>query len=74
MSVEVTPKIVFNPDKVRAVRGQDSLTQFAEKTGIKVDLLSKIERGQRTPSMNTLTTLCTRTNKFPNDFFDILLN
>lgn len=74
MSEQVTINIVFNPEKVRAVRGVDSLSQFAEKTGIKLDLLSKIERGKRRPSIETLIRLCSRTSKFPNDFFDISLN
>ena len=73
MSLQITTTIAFNPEKVRAVRGNTSLSQFAEKTGVKPDLLSKIERGQRKPSIETLIQLCSGTNTFPNDFFDISL-
>ena len=73
MSADTTTVIAFNPNKVRAVRGNESLSQFAEKTGVKIDLLSKIERGKRKPSIETLVQLCSGTNRFPNDFFDISL-
>lgn len=71
MSNEIATIIKWNPQKVKTVRGEESLSQFAVKTGLKLDLLSKIERGKRKPSLETLEQLCATTNKFPNDFFDI---
>lgn len=71
MSTENTSIVRFSPERLKAIRGEMSLKDFAEKTGFKYDYLSKVERGQRNLSIDGLSQLCSATNKFPNDFFDI---
>lgn len=68
----VTETIIkFNPAKVKAVRGDQSISQFAESIGFNGDFLSKIERGERKFSIESLEEFCKKTNRLPNDFFDI---
>ena len=73
MSDSITTTIKWNPQKVKAVRGNDSITQFAEKIGLSTDFLSKVERGQRKFSIDALAEFCAKTNRYPNDFFDIIV-
>lgn len=71
MSSNTETLVKFNPAKVKAVRGDTPLDQFAENIGFKRDFLSKIERGQRKFSIDSLSEFCKQTNRLPNDFFDI---
>jgi len=45
MSKVTIQQITVNLPKFKEVRGDHSLAEFAETTGIKPDMLSKIERG-----------------------------
>ncbi len=71
MSIETTTVVKFNPNKIKAARGATSRAEFAQKLGFKEDFLGKVERGERGLTLDTLENLCAKTNKLPNDFFDI---
>jgi transcriptional regulator with XRE-family HTH domain len=72
MSSVTIEKVSLNIPKFKEVRGALSLEQYAEKTGFKPDMLSKIERGERWTTLKRFAELCQKTNREPNDFFEIV--
>lgn len=49
-----------------------TLKKYAEKTGLKPDMLSKIERGDRWTMLEAFADFCQKTNQEPNSFFQIV--
>lgn len=71
MSNVTIEKVKVNFPKFRQLRGEDSLAEYAVKTGLKPDMLSKIERGERWTMLQAFAEFCERTNQEPNSFFEI---
>lgn len=73
MSTVTVEKVKVNVPKFRELRGEKSLSEYAEKLGIKPDMLSKIERGERwEPTLRRFAEFCQKTNQEPNAFFEII--
>lgn len=72
MSKVTIEQVKVNPLKFKEVRGELSLAEFAENIGIKPDMLSKIERGDRWKTLQKFAEFCARTNQEPNAFFEIV--
>lgn len=72
MSTVTIEKVRVNFPKFRELRGEMSLEKYAEKTGLKPDMLSKIERGERWTMLEAFAEFCKKTNQEPNAFFEIV--
>jgi transcriptional regulator with XRE-family HTH domain len=72
MSKVTIEKVKVNPVKFKELRGDMSLAEFSENIGIKPDMLSKIERGERWKTLEKFAEFCVRTNQEPNAFFEIV--
>jgi transcriptional regulator with XRE-family HTH domain len=72
MSTTTIENVKVNLPKFKALRGNQSLAEFAEKNGLKPDMYSKIERGDRWTTLNKFAEFCVKTNTEPNDFFEIV--
>lgn len=59
-------------ERIKQIRKTTKLTQerLAEKTGLSVEYISRIERGVGQPSFKTLTSLAEVLNVHIKDFFD----
>lgn len=72
MNQKTIETVEVNLPKFKEVRGDMSLSEFAELVGYKVDMVSKIERGKRwAQTLQKFGEYCARTNSQPNDFFTI---
>jgi transcriptional regulator with XRE-family HTH domain len=73
MSFETIEKVTVKRDKFRQLRGDLGRAEFAEKLGIKPDMLSKIERGERwQTTLERFANYCERSGTEPNAFFEIV--
>lgn len=72
MSNVTIERIKVNFPKFRELRGNLSLEKYAEKTGMKPDMLSKIERGERWTTLEAFADFCKTANQEPNAFFEIV--
>lgn len=72
MSTTTIERVKVNFPKFRELRGDLSLEKYAEKTGLKPDMLSKIERGERWTMLEAFADFCQITNQEPNTFFEIV--
>lgn len=72
MSNVTITEVKVNYPKFRQLRGEKSLEEHAEIVGLKPDMLSKIERGERWQMLERFAEFCQRTNQEPNTFFEIV--
>ena len=72
MSTITIKEVRVNLPKFRELRGEMTLKKYAEKTGLKPDMLSKIERGDRWTMLEAFADFCQKTNQEPNSFFQIV--
>ena len=73
MSCETIEKITANPRKFATIRGDRSYQEFSELTGVSVQMLAKIEKGQRwMKTLDRFADFCRRTNTEPNAYFEIV--
>ena len=72
MSNVTIEKVSVNLLKFKEVRGDLSLAEFADNTGVKPDMLSKIERGERWTTLQKFAEFSVKTNREPNDYFEIV--
>lgn len=72
MSTVTIEEVRVNYPKFRELRGDVPLDKYAEKTGLKPDMLSKIERGERWTMLQSFADFCKKTNQEPNAFFEIV--
>lgn len=68
--VKIT-QVKVNYPKFKQLRGGLSLAEHSENVGLKPDMLSKIERGERWQMLERFANFCERTNQEPNAFFEI---
>lgn len=73
MSETTIERVSLNTAKFKQVRGDTPLAEHAEKIGLSIDMLSKIERGQRWRApLERFAEFCQKTNQEPNAFFEIV--
>ena len=73
MTQETIERVKVNVPKFKQIRGERTREEFAEITGVSVQMLQLIETGKRwKPALDRFAEFCQKTNQEPNAFFEIV--